>query len=521
MIHNFNETGKFNCHCVTDERSAGFYAIGLSQATSRPVAVCVTSGTALLNIAPAVAEAFYQHIPLLVISADRPQQWIGQQDGQTLPQPGAFGHFVSRTIDLVEPEDGQQHWYCNRIINEALMDLNKGSCLPVHINVRISEPLFDFVMPELSEERFFTKIKASDNNSSEYQNFLNRFANCSRPMIVIGQDNNIRNYENQLKTIGSGVVIISDALSGKCGIAHYDEAVRAVCDEEEYQPDMVLYFGGNIVSKALKKFLRRKKSEQWIINSSGEVYDTFMNLMGIIESSSERVINDIELKIAGKQSATADSYVQKWKQLEADMEKRIKEYAPAFSHFAAVRLFESFLDRINEKCHVQYANSSSIRLANIFSNHFVWCNRGVNGIEGSLSAAAGMSLATDCKVFCVIGDLSFFYDQNALWNNELKGNFRILLLNNGGGSIFKRIPGLASSGAVNKIMAKHSTTADGICSQNGIGYNKAENLDELGAGIEWLINSKGSRPLLLEVLTSDEDEENVWSNYYNFLSGRR
>jgi 2-succinyl-5-enolpyruvyl-6-hydroxy-3-cyclohexene-1-carboxylate synthase len=166
---------------------------------------------------------------------------------------------------------------------------------------------------------------------------------------------------------------------------------------------------------------------------------------------------------------------------------------------------------------VHYANSTAIRLANIYSKAPVYCNRGVNGIEGSLSTAAGFSLVAHptpntqhltpntqhlTPTFCIIGDLSFFYDQNALWNQNLRGNLRILLLNNGKGGIFDTLPGLEQSPARDRLVAaQHSTSAEGICRQSNVGYRRAENMQQMQQGIDWLITTESSHPLLLEVMT--------------------
>ena len=183
---------------------------------------------------------------------------------------------------------------------------------------------------------------------------------------------------------------------------------------------------------------------------------------------------------------------------------------------AAVRYFEGLLAESTDGWYVHYANSSVIRLANIYARHFVDCNRGVNGIEGSLSTAAGFSLVTEDKVFCVIGDLSFFYDQNALWNQNLRGNLRILLLNNGGGGIFETLPGLEQSPARDRLVAaQHHTTAEGICQQNNIGYRQAANMDDMRSGIDWLIATDSERPLLLEVITDTETDAQVFRDYLN------
>ena len=183
---------------------------------------------------------------------------------------------------------------------------------------------------------------------------------------------------------------------------------------------------------------------------------------------------------------------------------------------AAVKYFEGLLAVSTDGWYVHYANSSVIRLANIYARHFVDCNRGVNGIEGSLSTAAGFSLVTEDKVFCVIGDLSFFYDQNALWNQNLRSNLRILLLNNGGGGIFDTLPGLEQSPARDRLVAAcHQTSAEGICRQNNIGYRQAANMEDMQSGIDWLTAGDSSRPLLLEVITDADTDAQVFRDYLN------
>ncbi|MBO4892924.1 MAG: 2-succinyl-5-enolpyruvyl-6-hydroxy-3-cyclohexene-1-carboxylic-acid synthase, partial [Prevotella sp.] len=187
IVHNLNECPDIACYPVTDERSAGFYALGMSQCLQAPVAVCVTSGTALLNLAPAVAEAYYQHVPLVAISADRPEAWIDQLDGQTLPQPDALGRFVKKAVSLPEPHDDETRWYCNRLVNEALLETHHHGYGPVHINVPISEPLFDYRTPELPDERSICLL-----NPRCYKTLLSvecagQFFTSKKPMVIIGQ----------------------------------------------------------------------------------------------------------------------------------------------------------------------------------------------------------------------------------------------------------------------------------------------------------------------------------------------
>ncbi len=478
IVHNLNECPEITCHPVTDERSAGFYALGMTQKSGQPVAVCVTSGTALLNVVPAVAEAFYQHRPLVVISADRPSAWIDQLDGQTLPQPDALGRFVTKAVSLPEPHDDEERWYCNRLVNEAL--LKKDG--PVHINVPITEPLFDFTTKELPRER---KIdwQPADISSVMLNHIARMFLQSHRPMLVYGQPMNSR----------------------------LDEAVLLVADDERYTPDFVVYIGGSIVSKRLKHFLRKAK-ETWVVNATGEVTDTFQNLTNVIQGDGD-VVADYLLFMLEQQP---HPFVQLWDELLEKVSDRVTQYEPAYSEMAAVKCFEA---QVSPKACVHYANSTAIRLANIYAQHPVWCNRGVNGIEGSLSTAAGFSLVNDDEpVYCVIGDLSFFYDQNALWNQQLKGNLRILLLNNGKGGIFNMLPGLEKSAARdNLVAAAHHTTAEGICRQNDIYYQQATNMQELEAGLQLLFSASFSRPMVLEVMTNASEDERVMKAYYQLF----
>ena len=478
IVHNLNECPDIQCYPVTDERSAGFYALGMAQAIKAPVAVCVTSGTALLNLAPAVAEAYYQHIPLVVISADRPPQWINQLDGQTLPQPDALGCFVRKAVTLPEGSKNEQHWYCNRLVNEALMIKNA----PVHINVPISEPLFDFSVPSLPAERKIDWLPA-DISASTLSHVTRMFLQAKRPMLISGQPMN----------------------------PLMDEAVSLVADDESYVPDFVLYIGGSIVSKRLKHFLRKAK-ETWVVNETGEVTDTFMNLTHVVQGDGEAVADHIRYMLVTE----PHPFVKQWDELLKRLRHHAENYEPAYSQMAAVKYFES---QVGDAV-VHYANSSAIRLANSFArSHLIFCNRGVNGIEGSLSTAAGYSVASDERVFCVIGDLSFFYDQNALWNQNLRGNLRILLLNNGRGGIFNMLKGLEQSPVRDKfVAAEHHTTAEGICRQNNVVYLSASDMPQMRSGIDTLLYIESDRPVLLEVFTDADADERVLKDYYHSLS---
>ena len=522
IVHNLHECPDIQCYPVTDERSAGFYALGMAQALNKSVAVCVTSGTALLNLAPAMAEAYYQHVPLVVISADRPPQWIDQLDGQTLPQLDALGRFVKKAVTLPEPHDEEERWFCNRLVNEALIETHHHGYGPVHINVPISEPLFDFNVKELPEERTICLL-----NPRCYQGLLldcvGQFCLSKKPMVVIGQIAVNDLLPDDLLSISACAVVLHESLSVGNGGTHFDEILDAIGTESDYMPDFVLYLGDTMVSKRIKRFLRNLKDAHiWAVTEDGSLHDTSMNLYGIIEGHPADVLNDLVDSAKMKVISGTSAFKERWSLALQKAADHARTYAPAYSQMTAVKNFEQRLTLLSSnpenEFFVHYANSSSVRLANIYAQHYVYCNRGVNGIEGSLSTAAGFSCVTDENVFCVIGDLSFFYDQNALWNQNLKGNLHILLLNNGCGGIFNTLKGLEGSPARSRfVAAEHHTTAEGICQQNDVVYLQAKNMDEMQQGIDTLLSIKSNRPVLLEVFTEAQTDAQVIQEYYSTL----
>ncbi|MBR1400382.1 MAG: 2-succinyl-5-enolpyruvyl-6-hydroxy-3-cyclohexene-1-carboxylic-acid synthase [Prevotella sp.] len=523
IVHNFNACPDMECYAVTDERSAGFYALGISLATGLPVAVCVTSGTALLNLAPAVAEAYYQHVPLIVISADRPQRWIDQLDGQTLPQPDALGRFVRKSVALPEIAAGSSHadeerWHCNRLVNEALLDAQFRSGAPVHINVPISEPLFQFTQSALPRERKIER-RFPRGDDPEVEKVMTRaILNAKRPMIVIGQTRSDficdDAYRQVMRALSEHFVVLTERLCNY-GIetVHFDEVLYQVGDDMRYQPDVVVYAGDSIVSKRLKRFLRNAEGVQvYRLSTDGAVADTFLHLSEITVCHPEHALAGIASR--ADESAADPSFFALWQESLRRASRHAEQYLPDYSQMAAVKWFEEhFSGGV-----VHYANSTSIRLANIYSCHPVYCNRGVNGIEGSLSTAAGFSVVSQERVFCVIGDLSFFYDQNALWNQNLRGNFRILLLNNEKGGIFNQLKGLEQSSARDRFVAgEHHASAEGICMQNDIVYLKAVDEEQMRRGIGQLMAMESRRPVLLEVFTDDAKDEQAFRDYYRSL----
>lgn len=500
IVHNLHEmesTGNITCYPVTDERSAGFCAIGISQATGSMVAVCVTSGSALLNLAPAVAEAKYQHVPIIIISADRPAAWIDQLDGQTLPQPSVFGNFVAKCVSLPEPKNNEERWHCNRMVNEAILSCQRHGCAPVHINVPISEPLFDFSVEQLPDERMIENLSA--NTACCPPQLIEAVSQSPRPILVVGQTKNDCRLQSAINALRKYLVVIQEPLSGTA--IHFDDVLKRAADTSIYLPHLIIYIGDTLVSKPMRKFLRTATSaQQWRISESGDIEDCFQHLTCIIEGNPADVLAMLANSIS--HNAAAKGYRELWNSALKDAKEQTDKFEPRFSNGFAVKLFENELTAYGGDSAVHYANSTAIRHACRYADHYVYCNRGVNGIEGSLSTAAGFSLATDKRVYCVIGDLSFFYDQNALWNTRLRGNLRILLLNDGRGGIFNSLPGLEQSSALNDyIAASHNTSAQGICTAHNITYIRATDVRETENAVKRLFSDGDStHPILIEII---------------------
>ena len=527
IVHNLSVCEAIRCRPVTDERSAAFYALGLAIATRRPTVVCVTSGSALLNVMPAVAEAAYQHVPLVVISADRPQQWIDQLDGQTIPQSDALGRFVRKAVQLPEPHNDEERWLCRRLVNEAMHLATCRQGAPVHINVPISEPLFEFNIEQLPQLSRFNNIKRAAIKDAS-MDMPEAFHKAKRPMIVIGQLSHGTVSHETIRSLSEKYVVMSEPLSNPSYMTiHFDEAIRyivsdnsSINDDEDdktaYYPDYVIYVGDTLVSKPARRFLRNAKAPSCLITpDAADIHDPLMTLTDIVECDTDS-INALLASLC--EAADTDErcrFHDRWQSFLDAYAAHADAYAPEYSQMATVKYFEEQLADLDIDICVHYANSSAVRLACIYAQHYVWCNRGVNGIEGSLSTAAGFSLATHDMTVCVIGDLSFFYDQNALWNSNLRGNLRIILLNNRGGGIFRQLPGLSDSPAADDlVMASHENTAQGICTQNDIGYMSAKNMDEMQIGIVTLLTRESERPMLLEVFTDSNDDVKALEKYF-------
>ena len=508
IVHNLNECPQVTCYPVADERSAGFFALGMAEQLNEPVAVCVTSGTALLDLAPAVAEARHRRLPLVVISADRPRAHIGQQMGQTLDQPGALSRFTLEDVNLIEPHDDLTRWHCNRMANEAMLAARRGG--PVHINVPYDEPLFNFTVPSLPQERIIQAVEIPVDETA-LMKALQAVKSAKKPMLVIGQMPQGVVTREIMSRLMPHVAVLVEALGADDGGVPFDELLLHVEKNADFEPDYIIYMGGTLVSKRIKAYLRRLDVPMMEVNADGEIHDTFGHLTQVMQCDGGQALQAMCQLFDGEPN---NPFAQRWNEALEKVQKHFNDLRPDFSQMLAVKLVLRSVQEFGEPFVLHFANSQPVRLANLFARQRVCCNRGVNGIEGTTSAAAGCAAVTDDRVLCVTGDLSFFYDQNALWNKNLRGNLRILLLNNGGGGIFTQLPGLEASPARDGMVAAfHTAHAEGCCAQHGVEYRAAYNSEDLYSGITWLVQSDSDRPLLLEVVTDMERDKKMMNSF--------
>lgn len=495
ICHNLLEAG-MECHSVTDERSAGFYALGLALATRRPVAVCVTSGSALLNLAPAVAEAAYRHIPLVIISADRPADRIGQLAGQTIPQPGALGAFAGYCCSLPEPHDAVSERYCVRLVNEAL--IRTEDFIPVHINVPVSEPLFNFTVDNLPKAPLIVRYPVQRIHGSAGRNAWGFLNEEMRPLVIIGQIRYNNNTSRYIREIGREFPVLFESLSSVTGGLNIDMICDFMAADRDLWPDRVLYVGDTLISNKIKGLIASIPDVYTLgVDIDGEVHDTFLDQVAVIKAEPVQFLREFASECT--HTGYHEEYKARWESLITYLQKTTREMTPRSPEARAVKMLEEELKESDVNMH--YANSTAARLGNLYSHHYTYVNRGVNGIEGSLSTAAGFSLASPDKTFCVIGDLSFLYDSNALWNTEIDGRLRILLLNNGGGKIFDTLPGANGSPAfATFVKGSHTASARGLCESYNIRYIGCDNGDQLPESIRRLIHDESDRPVLLECL---------------------
>lgn len=524
----FNRHPKFTCHSIVDERCAAFFAMGLAQQLKEPVAICCTSGTAVLNFASAIAEAFYQKIPLLILTADRPPEWIGQMDGQTIKQSGIFSNYIKKSFDLpVDTGHADDRWYTQRIVSEAIESTLYPEAGPVHINLPFREPLYE--VTDYSNEPipkvFATTKTLLELPISEIEKLQSSWSKYSKILIVTGllQPNDLLNKALDQLGKQNNVAILTETTSNVFGEnfnRSIDRLIVAIEDEGTslYQPELLITLGGPVVSKKIKAFLRKNKpQEHWHINASNDYVDTFQGLTNIIPLSPEKILPHL---IDGK--ANNSSYRESWLEKDHKLQGIFNSFLND-TEFCDLKAFELILDQIPNESVVQLANSTAVRYSNLFdqpSHKKLKCfsNRGTSGIDGTISTAVGSAKAKNELTTVISGDLSFFYDSNALWISPFPQNLKIIVINNKGGSIFRIIDGPAQLEELEPFFeVKHDLNAAYIAKTFGIDYYFCNEETKLKEHLNTVYNEKINSASLLEISTDNELNPEILKRYFKHL----
>ncbi len=518
----FTNDSYFKCYSIVDERCASHFAMGIAQQLKQPVAVVCTSGSALLNYYPAVTEAFYSEIPLIVLSADRPPHKIDIGDGQTIRQQNVYANHIlyDTHLEMINGLDDQEAMATNeRLINKAInvAITNQG---PVHINIPFEEPLYNTVKVAQVDPKVIEP--SSQNNASIPALFADRWEKANRKLVILSTLNPHVFTQEQLSLLTSDptVLVMSEVSSN---ITHeniiwgIDTLIAPIEKDEEaithLQPDMVVTIGGMIVSKKIKQYLRRFETQYHYHIGNRRAYDTFFKLAGHIKTAPSHWVDQLSI------IDTTNSYRDYWLKFFKDYLIKRTNYLTTIP-WSDFRAFNLIFDSLPDDIVLQLGNSSTIRYAQLFPmnpTHTVFSNRGTSGIDGSTSTAIGAAVAQDKPTICITGDLSFLYDSNALWNNHIPANFKIIVINNSGGGIFRILPGEKDNTTFDTYFeTTHQLDASHLCKMYALGYHRVDGEDAYAKAYEKFLNDN-SRPQLLEIFTPRLENDTVLLDYFKFL----
>jgi 2-succinyl-5-enolpyruvyl-6-hydroxy-3-cyclohexene-1-carboxylate synthase len=513
---------------IVDERSAAFFALGMAQQLKQTVAIACTSGTAALNYAPAIAEAYYQKIPLLILTADRPKELIDQGEGQTIRQKDIYRNYIKSSFEI--PEDFTEDFD----FETAVKTIYKAYDLtifpdygPVHINLPFSEPIYNQIESHhWTIKNIKPRIRIFELGDEEIRKYAAAWNQYKKKLLVAGMlDPNIA-VSRIIKKIADdpSVVLLAETTSnlndcGECG--SIDKIVSTITSEEagEFKPELLVTFGGNVVSKMVKEFIKKNKPvEHWHIDVVDYKMDTYQCLTSGIQSEPFIFFNGIADQII----PVISNYKKTWEERESRSELRHQEYLKR-CEFSDLKVFETLLHSIPEDSQVQLGNSTPVRYAQLFrreKNLIYFSNRGTSGIDGTVSTAAGACYVSYQTTTLITGDLGFLYDSNALMNKYLSHNLRIIIINNSGGGIFRFISGPDGTGFLNEFFeTSHNWNAKNIAINFDIPYIQARNLKELKSVHDGFFEPRpDAKPVILEIFTPCEENGKILRSYFKYLN---
>ena len=532
---------------MADERSAGFVALGMAQQSRKPVAVICTSGSAVYNLSPAVTEAFFQQVPLLLLTADRPHEWLHQQDGQTIDQQTIFGSHVKRSYDL--PADythADAHWFINRSVNEAVTLTTLAPPGPVHVNVPLREPFY----PAENESFVYGPVRVIETLSpnltipaSTWNSLLAEWDESIRTVIAVGQmprDPDLLDVLSKLSDeFGIPVVgeIISNVPTNDRFITRTDTFLSGITPEqaEELRPDLLITIGNSFLTRNLKTFFRNNPARKhWHIQPAVDrIPDSFQSLTRLIPANPtgflQQLFTDVDYQrfLQGDEDDGSAEFLGQWQKLDwkaaRQVETMLFQPEAPLTDWLGTR---AVLDHLPQGSILHLANSMPVRYANLCGipagqEVSVEANRGVSGIDGCLSTAVGAALMTDQIVTLLIGDIAFFYDRNALWSAPIPANLRIVLLNNDSGHIFRMIDGPGRQPELETYFeTPHGYTAKNTAADAQIDYGVCDSLESLLSLLPDFF-APGSTAKLLELSTDKRVNQEQFRLYKETLRNEK
>jgi len=542
----FTKNSFFNCFSIVDERCAAFFAMGMAQHLQEPVAVLCSSGSAMLNFYPAVAEAFYSDIPLIVISADRPGYRIDIGDGQTIRQENVLEKHIGYSANLKQDVSHATNTiakYGKSLLHESQEEIqkyNEGEIVkalsvafdenyPVHINIPFEEPLYGRVAkPSVQIEDVGPSVTKDASGEEDWDELGQIWKDSPRKMVLVGvnQPNALETEILESLAKDPNTMLFTETTSNLHHPQFFEsiDSIIAPIEKSEQkealfkalQPELLVTFGGLIVSKKIKAFLREyKPKEHWHIDTK-KANDTFYCLTKHIKTNPNQFFKEVVSEEIKPTSDFKTFWEKKKDNYEAKRDAYLKEIP--FSDFSA---FDQIIKNIPKGYQVHLANSSTVRYAQLFpmdKSLKVFCNRGTSGIDGTTSTAVGSSIFSEDPTLLLTGDLSFFYDSNALWNKYMRPDFRIVLINNSGGGIFRILPGKEDTEEFETFFeTSHELTAKHLAEMYGFEHITAKNEAELEASLQDFYMDS-NKPKILEVATPRVLNNKILLGYFDFIS---
>ena len=510
------------CYPVTDERSAAFFALGMAQYSGQPVVLVCTSGSAVLNFAPAVAEAYYQNLPLIVLTADRPPEWIDQSDGQTIRQHNIFANYCKASFQLpVDSSADPALQFSDRLITQAIDTSLQFPRGPVHINFPLNEPLYVEMPTDVPPPRIFrTLLTESVPAADTVGAFTASWIKAAKRMIVAGTGCGDSNLNQLLSTLASNTetLVVAENISNVSGrgiVTTPDLFFSSLTDSEKkaLRPDMLITIGHSVVSKQLKSYLRTcQPAEHWQLQTELPYADTYKSLTHIVPVKAETLLN----RVASDRAASTE-----FRTLCSTVGSRSRALSTAFLNqlpLCDIAVFRDLLPLIPPGWVVQLANSTPVRISQFFETRAdlqYFCNRGTSGIDGSVATAAGSAIASGLPTLLISGDLSFIYDSNGLWNANFPPNLKIVVLNNEGANIFSMI---GDQKVIERCQpffdASHSVNLEALCKAYGIEYCFYSENQSVGTSAEnEIINLVKSENTVSQDTTRKSDFVNLLSGF--------